>query len=71
MAAKSVSNELHEQFQAALEELDSAKQAMLKALGELRPTTSPEKLAEFSKAKDAMDKASAKCSQIAQQIAEL
>ncbi|WP_316227209.1 hypothetical protein [Bradyrhizobium sp. SZCCHNR1047] len=71
MTAKSLSTELHEQFQVALEELDSAKQAMLNTLGALGRPTTPEKLAAFSKAKDAMDKAAAKCSQIAQKIAEL
>jgi hypothetical protein len=36
-----------------------------------RGPTTPEKLAAFSKAKLALDQASARCSQIAQEIAEL
>lgn len=69
MIEKSVPTELHEEFQAALEELEIAKQAMLKP--PLRWFMTPEHLAAIGDLGAALEKAAANCSRIAGKIAAL
>jgi hypothetical protein len=69
MTEKMVSKELHDEFQAALEDLEVAKQAMLNA--PLGPSTTQARLAAFESLGAALDKAAARCSQVARKIAAL
>jgi hypothetical protein len=62
-----LTKELHEEFQAALEDIERLKQAM-PPLGRL-PT--PERLALFEEHGAALDRAEAKCSEVAHKIAAL
>jgi hypothetical protein len=69
MTDKSISKELHEEFQSALEELEILTRANLKT--PLGPFTTQEELAAFEDLGAALDKAEANCSRIAREIAAL
>jgi hypothetical protein len=71
MTTNIISKELHDEHSAALEELEIAKRRALSTPNAVNGFTTPAELSASNEAGDALDKASEKCSEIANRIAAL